>query len=65
MRAWIIGLTAGVVIYVLLLLGVRALLGNFSPETGAIVALFLILLYPAALFIGAFLSFRRQRRKQP
>lgn len=64
MRTWIIGLTAGVVVYLLILLGARALLGNFSPETGAIVAIVLILLYPAALFIGAFLSFRRQRRRQ-
>lgn len=64
MRVWIIGLTAGVVVYLLILLGARALLSKFSPETGAIVAVLLILLYPAALFIGAFLSFRRQRRRQ-
>jgi len=64
MRGWIIGLTAGVVIYLVILLGARALLGHFSPEAGAIVALFLILLYPTALFVGAFLSFRRQRRRQ-
>ncbi len=64
MRAWIIGLTVGAVVYLLILLGARALLGAFSPETGAIVAIFLILLYPAALFLGAFLSLRRQRRKQ-
>ncbi len=64
MRAWIIGLTVGAVVYLLILLGARALLGAFSLETGAIVAIFLILLYPAALFLGAFLSLRRQRRKQ-
>ena len=64
MRGWIIGLTTGVVVYLLILLGARALLGTFSPETGAIVAIGLILLYPAALFVGAFLSLRRQRRRQ-
>lgn len=64
MRGWIIGLALGVVVYLAILLGARALLSNFSPETGAIVALLLILLYPAALFLGAFLSFRRQRRRQ-
>lgn len=63
-RAALIGITIGIVVYVLLLLGVRALLGIFSPEVGALVAVVLILAYPAALFIGAILSLRRQRRKE-
>lgn len=64
-RAALIGITIGIVVYVLLLLGVRALLSIFSPEVGAIVAVVLILAYPAALLLGAILSLRRQRRRQP
>lgn len=63
-RGAIIGIALGIVIYLLLLLGVRALLSIFSPEVGAIVAVVLILAYPGALFLGAILSLRRQRRRQ-
>lgn len=57
-----IGAILGIVVYLLILAGLRLLLGSVSLNVAAIVTLLTMLAYPGALVLGAVLSLRRQRR---
>lgn len=57
-----IGAVLGIVVYLLILAGLRLLLGAVSLNVAAILTLLVMFAYPGALVLGAVLSLRRQRR---
>ncbi len=57
-----IGAVLGIIVYLLILLALRLLLGSVSLNVAAILTLLAIIAYPGALVLGAVLSLRRQRR---
>jgi hypothetical protein len=57
-----IGAGLGIIVYLLILAGLRLLLGSVSLNVAAILTILAIFAYPGALVLGAVLSFRRQRR---
>ena len=57
-----IGAVLGIIVYLLILLALRLLLGAVPLTVAAILTMLAILAYPGALVLGAILSLRRQRR---
>jgi hypothetical protein len=57
-----IGAVLGTIVYLLILAGLRLLLGAVSLNVAAILTILAIFAYPGALVLGAVLSLRRQRR---
>jgi uncharacterized membrane protein len=57
-----IGAVLGIIVYLLILLALRLLLGAVPLNAAAILTLLAMLAYPGALVLGAVLSLRRQRR---
>lgn len=57
-----IGAILGILVYLLILVGLRLLLGSVSLNVAALLTLLAIVSYPGALVLGAVLSLRRQRR---
>ncbi len=57
-----IGAILGILVYLLILVGLRLLLGSVSLNVAALLTLLAIVAYPGALVLGAILSLRRQRR---
>lgn len=63
-RNALLGATLGIVVYIVLLVGLRLLLRSVSLNVAAGITLLVILGYPGALVLGAVLSLRRQRRRR-
>ncbi|HEY8598724.1 MAG TPA: hypothetical protein VIL85_09855 [Thermomicrobiales bacterium] len=57
-----IGAILGMIVYLLILLALRLLLGSVPLNVAAILTILAMLAYPGALVLGAILSLRRQRR---